>query len=251
MTDYQPKIKCSEIHRAFKDIPRTELWSYHFAWVRTLKEFWEGAVQKYSKISGTADEKLNQHISNINLAFDLMDDWKNERIRYVKARRKEIDSAISFIRNNALNNDTADLLISPISGNVASLLRLSLYISTNGYKEEQLPLLYAKSIYELGAVRSYFPIDTSNLMSFLPFGKGLDGSSEAYSEDNWHLMMEIAAEKIGIGKFVVNLNNEANLVWQNYKTPIKLIVPPDIWDIKTDGVSKDLYHLGMTTFYSR
>jgi hypothetical protein len=249
--NYIPKIKCSEIKKEFQTIPLNELWDNHLSWIRTLKFFWEGAITKYSIITGLPNEKLGQHIKVINQSFEMMDDWKNERIKYVQARRKDIDSAISFIRNTALDERVSNLLISPICRNVASVLRLSLYISTNGYNTEQLPLLYAKSIYDLASIRSYFPIDTSNLTTFLPFGKGLDGSSENYSEDNWHLMMEIAADKIGIGKYVINLNNEAALILDNYKNPLSLIIPNNIWEVATDGISKDLYNYSLSSFHGK
>jgi hypothetical protein len=249
--EYAPKIKCSEICKEFQKIPLDELWTNHLYWIKTLKEFWKQAITKYSIATNLSTEKRDLHLKIAEHSFDLMDDWKNKRVKCIQARRKEIDSAISFIRNTALDERVASLIISPICRNVAAILRGSLYISTNGYKDEQLPLLYAKGLYNLAAVRSYFPIDTSNLITFLPFGKGLDGSNENYSEDNWHLMMEIAAEKIGIGQYVNNLNNEASLIWTNYQSPLALIIPNDIWDIKTDGVSKELFNYNLRYFHDR
>ena len=137
---------------------------------------------------------------------------RNKKIKYVKARRNEFDGEISYIRNTALDGRVSALPASPISRNAASALRMSVYIAAHGYRDDQIPLLIAKGIFDLAEVRSFFPVDSSNLISFLPPGKGLDGANDARSEDNYHLMMENAASAMGIEKDVKQLYMESEII---------------------------------------
>ena len=63
-----------------------------------------------------------------------------------KARRREIDSVISFIRNAALTTKVSKYAFAPVCRNLAGILHGALYISIFGYSDEQLPEVLAHDI---------------------------------------------------------------------------------------------------------
>ena len=246
-----PKIKCSEIKNKFKEMDLNEVWSLYLPWVETVTPLWIGIIEKFGEITGISDEKLDFHKNVVKNAFTFMDNWWYNRIDLVKARKKEIDSAISFIFTNAKKDEISNYLLSPVAINLTGLLRTTLTISTNGYKQEDIPLLLAKNIYDLGEVKSFFPIETTNFIPLLPKGKGLDGSSLDYSEDNYHLMMKSGALKYKLENELRILNQEVEKIWTSFKIPQIMDLPTDIWERKTEGLSMRLYKQNLDDFHNR
>src|SRR5947207_11777124 len=78
-----------------------ELWTLFLRNVQTLQSFWARTVAVFAERCDLR-QKRDFHLTVISDAFTKMDDWRFRRIPYVKARRKEVDSAISFIRNKAI-----------------------------------------------------------------------------------------------------------------------------------------------------
>lgn len=246
-----PQIKTTEICEAFSKMPLDELWSLHHGWLKTLIPLWKGIISTMAAETNLPEAKRNELLTTVDHCLSQMDGWKQGNLKYVKARRKEIDSAISYIRNTALNGEVADWVIAPVARNLAGMLRSSLYFSVNGYEDQSMPLLYAKSVYSMACARAFFPVDTNNFIQFLPKGLGLDGSSPAYSADNWHLMIDIAASKYDLGQAVEKMNQEAYSIWQNYANPTELIIPEELWTAKTDGLSNRLYYQSEQAFHER
>lgn len=247
----EPALKCSEIKNGLANLSANEIWDLWLPWAQTLVPFWKGAINAFADKTDLPPARREKYLATLENAFNLMDDWRYERIKYVKARRNEIDSAISFIRNTALDSRVSTLLMSPMSRNAAGVLRKTVYIAARGYRDDQMPLLIAKGIYSLAECRSFFPVDSSTLIPFLPPGKGLDGSSEAYSEDNYHLMLELAATRMGIEHDVKRLYEEAGIIWSSFREPVDMVLPDDLWQINTDGMSEDLYYAGMSAFHGK
>ncbi|WP_088656095.1 hypothetical protein [Geofilum rhodophaeum] len=246
-----PKIKCSEIKEYFNTIETNIAWDDYIKWVETLSPLWVGLIEKTAELLDTPPEKVEKFKSVISTAFENLNDWWYEKKPLVKVRRKEIDSAISFIFQNARNNLIKDYLISVISLNLTSILRSTLTISVHGYRKENINLILAKNLCSMGEVRTFFKFETNNFISYLPYGKGLDGSSKEYSEDNYHLMMSIGAEKLKCVEDIVSINNEVFKIWTSFKNPIELKIPDDIWIRKIGNLNSQLYKKNRDDFYNR
>src|SRR5262245_22662235 len=145
-----------------------DLWDALLAHARTLQPFWVGAVEVFAARTSLPDDKRDSYLSIIGGAFDRMDQWRRETARYVKARRNEIDSAISYLRNKAIETPNRRLRFAPSARNAAGTLRVCLYVSARGYDDTQLPELVGGAVYDLAAVRTLFPFDFGNLMGFHP-----------------------------------------------------------------------------------
>jgi hypothetical protein len=135
--------------------------------VRTLLPFWQQTTRIFAERLAVP-EKGEFHLKVIADAFGKMDDWRFRRIPYIKARRKEIDSAISFMRNKAIVKPIYHLRIAPVARNAAGALRMLLTTSCRGYNDEQLPQVIAGALYDIAAVRVLFPFDIGTLTCFHP-----------------------------------------------------------------------------------
>ena len=136
-------IKLTEIRTAFEKEKPNNLFLQYFEWVKTLIPFWRQAVTRIAELNGTAEEKRDKHLRVIDNSLELMYSWRFKKIKYVNLRRKEIDSAISFIRNGAITTKVSNYAFAPVCRNLAGILRGFLYISTFGYSDEQLPTVLA------------------------------------------------------------------------------------------------------------
>src|SRR5580765_3183451 len=148
----------TEISAALANRTVDELWTLLLRNVQSLQSFWARTVGVFAERCDLP-HKRDFHLAVISAAFKTMDDWRFRRIPHVKARRKEVDSAISFIRNKAIENPVAKLRIAPAARNAASALRVLLTASCHGYKDTDLALLVAAAVYEIAAVRVLFPFD--------------------------------------------------------------------------------------------
>src|SRR5436190_305741 len=108
-----------EIQAALTGRPTEELWASMLAQGHTLQPFWQKATTLFAERTCLPADKRDFHFAVIDDAFRKMDDWRMGRVKYVKARRGEIDSAISFIRNKALERSVASLRVAPAVRNAA------------------------------------------------------------------------------------------------------------------------------------
>ena len=126
----QPIIKCTAIrdHLALQD-PDNAYFQYS-KWAKTLLVFWERAISVISERSGFNQQNLAKHLEVSKNAFELMDSWRSGETKIVKTRRREIDSAISYIRNGALTKNVSDQVFSPVCRNATSALRACLQLAS-------------------------------------------------------------------------------------------------------------------------
>jgi hypothetical protein len=189
--DLKPKIILSEIRDALSQKPMDDIWNSYLLWVKTLPPFWERATIEFADLAGDSEERKEKLLKSVFGSFEYMDDWRFQRIKHVKARRDEIDSAISYIRNSALKNVISDRLAAPVARNLASVLRGCLHIATNGYRDEQMPGVIAQDIYGIAACRIFLPYDKSDFVRFIP--SDLSIHAIGGDLDNYHIMLESAA----------------------------------------------------------
>lgn len=240
-------IKLTQMRATFEKEEPDELYLSYSGWVKTLIPFWRQAAAMIAELSGTADEKRDKHLRSIDNSLQLMQAWRFKKMKYVQARRKEIDSAISFIRNGALTQQACRYAFAPVCRNLASILRSFLYVSTFGYSDEQLPTVFAQKIYGIALCHTLFPFDTGDFVYYLPREKSIHTDDPA-DLDNWHLMMSEAGKALNIAELTKEVNNQARKIYENYKTPFEWKYDEGIWDLEFENVSKRLHYAGVRAF---
>ena len=237
-------IKLTQMRAAFEKEEPNALYLSYLGWVQTLIPFWKQAAARIAELSGTADEKRDKHLRSIDSSLQLMQAWRFKKIKYVQARRKEIDSAISFIRNGALTQQACRYAFAPVCRNLASILRSFLYVSTFGYSDEQLPTVFAQKIYGIALCHTLFPFDTGDFVYYLPREKSIHTDDPA-DLDNWHLMMSEVGKALNIAELTKEVNNQARKIYENRKTPFEWKYDEGVWNLEFENVSKRLYYAGL------
>ena len=240
-------IKLTQMRAAFEKEEPNALYLSYLGWVQTLIPFWKQAAARIAELSGTADEKRDKHLRVIDDSLQLMQAWRFKKIKCVQARRKEIDSAISFMRNGALTQQACRYAFAPVCRNLASILRSFLYVSTFGYSDEQLPTVFAQDIYGIALCHTLFPFDTGDFVYYLPREKSIHTDDPA-DLDNWHLMMSEAGKALNIAKLTKEVNNQARKIYENRKTPFEWKYDEGIWNLEFENVSKRLHYAGLRAF---
>lgn len=240
-------IKLTQMRAAFEKEEPNALYLSYLGWVKTLIPFWRQAAARIAELSGTADEKRDKHLRAIDGSLELMQAWRFKKIKYVQARRKEIDSAISFIRNGALTQRACRYAFAPVCRNLASILRSFLYVSTFGYSDEQLSTVFAQKIYGIALCHTLFPFDTGDFVYYLPREKSIHTEDPA-DLDNWHLMMSEAGKALNIAELTKEVDNQARKIYENCKTPFEWKYDEGIWNLEFKNVSKRLHYAGLRAF---
>ena len=168
----------------------------------------------------------------------LMSAWRFKQIPFIKARQREIDSAISFIRNAALTTKVSKYAFAPVCRNLAGILRSTLRISVFSYHDEQIPEVLAHDIF-----------DTSDFVFFL-------SSEEPTQTDRspgeiCHLMMNRAGEVLGIRPLIEAVDQQINLIWDNYSAPFAWGYDETVWTQEIPPLSKYLYYITLRAFHQR
>ena len=232
-----------EVRDVLRKEEPNELFNLHHAWVSTLIPFWRQAVIRIAELTDTPTDRRDKHLRVIEQSMTLMSAWRFKQITYIKARRREIDSAISFIRNAALTTKVSKYAFAPVCRNLAGILRGALYISTFGYTDEQVPEVLAHHIYDLATCHTLFPFDTSDFVCFLS-GEGTPG-------ENWHIMMDRAGEVLDIRPLIEAVDQQASLIWDSYSVPFAWGYDEAVWTREIPPLSKDLHYIAQRAFYQR
>jgi hypothetical protein len=224
--------------------PADALWSLQLRHARTLAPFWEGCIRAFAERCSLPDDKRDKHLAAAGCAFDLMDGWRKGS-KLVKARRKEIDSAISFIRNKAIERPVMHLRIAPMARNAAGVLRMLLHVAVRSYKDDDIAELIATSVFELAAVRVMFPFDTGTLVCFHP------GHSVPAQSDPIIMMLERAGEETGKTAEVRALLAEAARTGAKVENPEPILLPVNIWSLEYDAGDALLHYMAIQQFHKR
>lgn len=246
-----PIIKCTEIRDILASRDSNEVYFDFSNWAKTLLPFWEKAILQIAENTGFYQEKNTWYLDIAKNSFELMDGWRSGNVKIVKIRRSEIDGSISYMRNGAVLTNVSSLVFSPICRNAASALRACLNLASGSYSDEQLPGVVAQQIYCLAAVRTLFPVEDSNLIGYLPHNVTIHGGNDPKDLDNYHLMFQIAAERLDLSVQVKAMNEEAAMIWKDFKQPSAWEIPDLIWTEKTDSLSTQLYYANRAAFYAQ
>lgn len=204
---------------------------------------------RIAELTGTPTDRRDKHLRAIEQSMTLLSGWRSKQITYVKARHREIDSAISFIRNAALTKPVSKYAFAPVCRNLTGILRRALYISTFGYSDKQLPDVLAHDIYKIATCHTLFPFDTSDFVCLLSDERSTqtDGNTGV----NWHLMMDRAGEVLGIRPLIKAVDQQARLIWESYSAPFAWVYDEAIWTRETLSLFKDLYYIAQRAFHQR
>lgn len=238
-------MKRQEITTALATRSPDDLWAALLGHARTLQPFWAGGVAVFASRTSLPDEKREGYLAVISTAFDKMDGWRRGTAKYVKARRNEIDSAISYLRNKAIEVPNRGLRFAPAARNAAGALRVCLTVSTRGYNDAQLPELVAGTVYDVAAVRTLFPFDFGNLMVFHP---GHDSSLEGDALD---VTLQHTSREIGVVPAVNALIAEVERIWDRFDTPSPLVFTEGYWTAEGDDADVQLRSAAIAAFHGK
>jgi len=223
----------------------SDLWAALLGHARTLQPFWARSVAVFADRTSLPDEKRDGYLAAISTAFDKMDEWRRGTSKYVKARRNEIDSAISYLRNKAIEVPNRGLRFAPAARNSAGALRVCLTVSARGYNDAQLPELVAGVVYDVAAVRTLFPFDFGNLMVFHPgHDSGLEG-------DALDVTLQHTGRELGILPAVNALMDEVERMWANFDTPPPLEFTDGYWTAEGGDADVQLRSAALAAFHGR
>jgi hypothetical protein len=222
----------------------SELWQLIHGQVGSIFPFWIACIEHFSSLTGLDIEKKSSYLKTAKGAFALMDDWRFERTKFVKARRNEIDSAISFVRNAALRHPIASLRAAASARNAAAALRLTLNVSCNGYRDDQLPELLSTVIFDIAAVRVQFPFDFGTLACFHP-----GYAADTQGHDPFLLMLEKAANKTGRTKELFELFTQVEHIYSSLENPLE--ISSTSWFTAIDDSNAHLHYAAQNAFHSR
>ncbi len=240
-------MKCTEIRDELETRDIDEVWSEHLKWVQTLIPFWKQAIITIAEKTDFDTVKRDKHLKAAENAIYFIDDWRYERVKLIKARYNEIESAISFIRNNALNNKVSKFLFAPICRNVAGVLRHTLHNHTQR-NDKHLPTLVSQHIFAFAEIYLCFPFDENDFVFYMPASIHTENRDDL---NNYNLMLENAGKRLGITDFIDEINKKAEWIWQNFKSAQDWQIPDEIWHTEIDNISKKLYYQNMKQFYDK
>lgn len=240
-------LKLSDIQRHITALEPATAWTKYLAVVATSQPFWEQAIANMARLTELEHNKAEAYHVAAEGAFKLMDDWYFERIPYVKARRNEIDSAISFIRNGALRQEVASAPAAASARNLAGVLRILLYLATRGYRPEQYPQLMTNGLFGFSAVKSLFPVDLSDLVS--QFAR--TGESPVDSIDHLATIVNRGAEQYHLKDAFARLNQELQGLWADFDTPKTWAIPGAAWQPQKTSLLTDVHYQAVQDFHAR
>lgn len=249
--DTAPIIKCTEIMDFLASRDCNEVYFHFSNWVKALLPFWQKAIDQIAENTHFYQEKAVKHGEVAKSSFALMNGWRSGQITKIKARRGEIDSAISYIRNGAALSAVSDIAFAPVCRNAASALRACLGLGWGSYSDAQLPGVVAQQIYSIAAVKTLLPVEDADLIGYLPRAVTVHGGNNPNDLDNYHLMFQIAAERLGLSTHVKAMNDEAALIWTSFESPIPWVIPEAVWTEKTDALSSKLYYANKAAFFAK
>ena len=243
-------VKLTEIRSVLEKEDLDTIYLRHFQWIKTLIPFWKEAVVRIAELKNFPVEKRDKHLKSIEMSVEPMPAWRLKKVKYVDARRKEIDSAISFIRPSSFTPTILKYAFAPFCRNMIGILRPFLYVSNSYYSDEQAPTVIAQSIYEIAILHASFPFDTSDFVYFLPAEKFIHTDNPA-DLDNWHLMMDTAGRALQITPLIEEVYKQAAKIWESYDRPFQWQYNQDIWYLEQENLSQQWHDLTVKAFHNR
>lgn len=226
---------------------RVTAWGKYIPVVATGLPFWEQAITRMAELTELDDTKAEAHHSAAKGAFMLMNDWYFDKRPYVKARRNEIDSAISFIRNAALRQNVANRPAAASARNLAGVLRILLHLATRNYRPEQYSHLMTSGLLNIAAAKSLFPADMSDLVA--QFAK----ADEPPSDNIAHMagILQRAASHHHLEKALGRLDQTLDELWSHIDHPEAWSLPDSAWKPQPTSLLADIHNQSVQDFHKK
>lgn len=249
-------VKLSQIEASLKAMDDTRRWETYIGWLRGFEPFIDKAILEMAAHAGSSSPKIATHRETMAACFTLLDDWYHGRKPPVKARRKEIDSAISFLRNTALQAGVRTMPGAACVRNLAGVLRSAVYLSIHDYQQKDYPSVMTNSFFNMAATRSAFPADTSDFVQFLRPDENivavmLNGRPIKANIDNLQVMAKRGCERLGIPEVYERLQAEIQHMQANLSTPTPWQPPDNLWRIKESSILSDIHYKALHDFLRR
>ena len=241
------------MRRALTERPPEDVWRAVLGWTSTLGPFWLEAIRRFAPVAGLPDEKRDRHLAAAGGAFERMDGWWSGRTKLVKARRNEIDSAISFVWTTALRTELRGLVQAPVARHVGPALRQCLSVSAGGYGPDQLASVAAGLVYTWAECRTLFPGDSSVLLQHVPREELAGGPGPAGPDfaDEHHRLYGAPADRFGLREAADRVCAEAHWIWERFDEPAPWDLPADLWSRRDGGIYHDMHFGEQRAFHER
>lgn len=252
-TDDHAPLSRGLMRRELTGRPPEDVWRAVLGWSATLGPFWLEAIRRFAPVAGLPDEKRDRHLAVAEGAFERMDGWWSGRTKLVKARRNEIDSAISFVWTTALRAELRGFVQAPVARHVGPALRQCLSVSAGGYGPDQLASVAAGLVYTWAECRTLFPGDSSVLLQHVPPEKlaPVSGTVGPDGTDEHHLLYGAPADRFGLRAEADRVCAEARWIWERFDEPVPWDLPDDLWSRGDDGLYQDMHYGEQRAFHER
>lgn len=239
--------KLSDIQRQLASMEPATAWGKYLVVVAASLPFWQQAIEEMAALTKLPADKAEQHRAVAQDSFALLHNWYFEQTPYVKARRNEIDSAISFIRNSALRHEVATVPAAASARNLAGVLRILLYLSVRDYHPQQYPQLMASGLHGLAAAKSVFPVDLSDLVS--QFAR--PNESPIDNIDHLTDIVQRGASHYHFEEAVDRLKDTLEELWANFDKPEPWNLPVAAWEPQKNSLLVTVHNQAVQDFHNR
>jgi len=244
-------MKLSDLRKEIDLLSQDEIYQLQYKQMEAYLPLFSKFIEEFLNRSNADEKKRERYRKPLPTLLEFMDSWYFQRIKYVKARRNEIENSISFIRNTALNKCVSDLRVAGVARNFASYLRGTMRICDQTYKltHQQHCDLYVRSTFELAFVKELFPIDTTNL--FYLYLEDFNPTQEEIDDfDRPQVMLNLLSKKYGFDKEVLQINKSFEDLWIKRDSIDKFVPDKIIWNQSIGSVSAQLHYGYQAAFHT-
>lgn len=209
-------------------------------WARTLVPVWLRGIEAYRGVRDAPDLAERYRAWALG-AFDHLEAWHRGERAVVKARANQIDRAVSALRPGGLFQPAGGRLYAVVCGNAMKVLRTTLRMADAGYRPEQWPDLVAANVVDLAAVRTVFPLSTTDLFTVWTHQAGYDDDAHHAGRARHRPFLE-AAPELGLGEPAAAVLAEADRIWDRFwDDPDPVELPEDVWTAPDLGWNTELH----------
>ena len=217
-----PTVPRSAMNAQAGDWAAGEVGQAMLACARALHPFWERAVTELGTRRGTDPAKLATLQDLVAVAFDRQTQWLQEGPPKAKARRAELDRAVSFLRTDQPQGHLPDLRHPGVYLEALAVLRPTLAMAAGG--SPALPASLSSQVYDLARVQTLAGWDWREIVQAAPALP----DEIALPWDRWHLRwarlaraqqrdeVRLASDLAGR---LAAVNATAAALWENLSTP--------------------------------
>lgn len=243
-------MKLSELKKEVESLSYDEIFFLQINQMNAYLPLFERFINTFSDKTKIDENKRAKYLKPLPMILEYMDSWHFQKIKYVKARRNEIESSISFIRNSALDKRVSSLRIAGVARNLASYLRSTMRVCGQEYKPsfEQLSTSFVRATFNLSVVTELFPIDATNIF-YIYLEDFKPSRSEIESVDSAQIMFELVSNKYGFSEEVDKINETLKNIWTQRES-LRIYEPDEsAWCEDWGDVNNSLHYSFQRAFH--